>query len=100
MNDNLVIICCAALRAGVLARAGQALLVAALIATIFGGAAAARSAASKQAVRQACANDVHTLCAGVLPGGGRIKQCMIEKSNQLSDACKDAMLGARAMGGK
>lgn len=53
--------------------------------------------ASRGALRQACASDVRTLCAGVLPGGGRIKQCMIEKHDHLSDACRDAMAQARAM---
>jgi hypothetical protein len=40
------------------------------------------------------------LCAGVFPGGGRIKQCMIEKRDQLSEACKTALLAARAKAGK
>lgn len=101
MHGNLVIIARSAFRAGVLARAGQVLLAAALIAALFGGTAAAQSAEQpRQAVRQACASDVHTLCAGVLPGGGRIKQCIIDKHDQLSDGCKDALLAARAMNTK
>lgn len=37
------------------------------------------------AVRQACGSEVRTLCTGITPGGGRIKQCMIEKFDKLSD---------------
>lgn len=53
--------------------------------------------AERGALRQACASDVHTLCAGVFPGGGRIKQCMIEKFAQLSGGCKSALADARAL---
>jgi hypothetical protein len=55
--------------------------------------------AQAASVRTACAGDVRTICAGVMPGGGRIRQCMIEKREQLSSACKDA-LAARAADGK
>ena len=50
--------------------------------------AAAQPAAS---LRTACAGDVRSVCAGVMPGGGRIKQCMMDKREQLSKACKDAL---------
>ena len=50
-------------------------------------------------LRAACGSDVRTVCAGVMPGGGRIKQCMIDKRDQLSNACKDA-LAARPADGK
>ncbi|MBI1201166.1 MAG: hypothetical protein GC182_01515 [Rhodopseudomonas sp.] len=52
------------------------------------------------ALRQACAEDVRVLCAGIAPGGGRIKQCFIAKRAQLSPGCKSALLGARAMSGQ
>jgi hypothetical protein len=52
---------------------------------------------SRSALRQACVHDVRTLCAGVTPGGGRIKQCIVEKYAQVSDGCKDAMKQARAL---
>ena len=52
-------------------------------------------------VRQACSSDFHTVCSGVPPGGGRIKQCMIEKFDKLSDGCKTALKDAKAQqGGK
>jgi len=56
----------------------------------------------------ACRSDLQSLCAGVQPGGGRIRGCMREHRTQLSAACKialaDRMLerggqrGARAQG--
>jgi hypothetical protein len=41
--------------------------------------------------RQACAADYHRLCAGVSPGGGRIKKCLNDNIDALSDACKQAV---------
>jgi len=41
--------------------------------------------------RQACAADYHRLCAGVSPGGGRIKKCLNDNIDVLSDACKQAV---------
>ena len=51
------------------------------------------------AMRQACGDDVRTLCSGIMPGGGRIKQCMIEKFDKLSDGCKTALKDAKAKQG-
>lgn len=52
-------------------------------------------------MRQACGDDVRTLCTGIMPGGGRIKQCMIEKFDKLSDGCRTALKDAKALqGGK
>lgn len=39
----------------------------------------------------ACKSDVQALCAGVQPGGGRIRDCMKEHRTQLSAACKIAL---------
>ncbi|GLH79485.1 hypothetical protein SSBR45G_43940 [Bradyrhizobium sp. SSBR45G] len=61
----------------------------------------AAQAQDSGAVRQACGDDVRTLCSGIMPGGGRIKQCMIEKFDKLSDGCRTALKDARAQqGGK
>ena len=38
-----------------------------------------------------CRSEVQTLCAGVQPGGGRIRDCMKEHRAQLSVACKVAI---------
>jgi hypothetical protein len=42
-------------------------------------------------LRAACQEDYKRLCAGVTPGGGRIKKCMTENSAKLSPACKTAL---------
>jgi predicted lysophospholipase L1 biosynthesis ABC-type transport system permease subunit len=52
----------------------------------------------RQELKQACINDVRVVCAGVFPGGGRIKKCMAEKFDQLSDGCKSALKQAQAAG--
>ena len=39
---------------------------------------------------RACAGDVMRFCAGVMPGGGRIKACMKENMAQLSPSCREA----------
>jgi hypothetical protein len=38
-----------------------------------------------------CQQEVQALCAGVQPGGGRIRDCMKEHRVQLSVACKVAI---------
>jgi hypothetical protein len=43
------------------------------------------------AMRAACQEDYKRLCAGVAPGGGRIKKCMTENSAKLSPTCKTAL---------
>jgi len=35
-----------------------------------------------------CAADVQKLCAGVQPGGGRIRDCIRQHESELSEACK------------
>jgi Cysteine rich repeat len=47
-------------------------------------------------VRQACEPDVQKFCEGVQPGGGRIKACMAQHKNELSQPCRDALKSARA----
>ena len=51
--------------------------------------------ALSQAVRAACATDVRSLCAWVLPGGGRIVQCMRDRRDGLLEGCRDALAAAR-----
>jgi hypothetical protein len=41
--------------------------------------------------RSACAADISTLCQGVVPGGGRIMQCLSVRSASLSPACRDVL---------
>ena len=44
--------------------------------------------------RNACAADVQKLCAGVQTGGGRILACLKQHKDEVSDACKQAVLAA------
>ncbi len=46
-------------------------------------------------VQAACAGDVHTLCAGIQPGGGRIIACLKQHPDQVSNQCKQAIVKAR-----
>lgn len=46
--------------------------------------------AARKAMRQACVEDVHTLCAGSAPGGGKIIMCLRSHMDQVSDGCKAA----------
>jgi hypothetical protein len=45
--------------------------------------------------RQACEADYRRVCAGVLPGGGRVRQCLVEHLDTLSDACKQAVSASK-----
>lgn len=64
------------------------LAVAAVLAVTLGSAAAN---AQTGPLRQACGADVRSVCSGVTPGGGRIKQCMTDNFEKLSDGCKAAL---------
>jgi len=46
-------------------------------------------------VRAACEADIQKLCAGVQPGGGRIRACMRQHKDELSDGCKQAIAKLR-----
>lgn len=43
-------------------------------------------------MRDACLADYQRLCASVAPGGGRIKQCMLDHADELSNECRSAIL--------
>src|ERR1041385_799129 len=51
------------------------------------------------ALRAACGADVQKLCAGVQPGGGRILACLKQHKDQVSDSCKNAIMGAMKQSG-
>jgi hypothetical protein len=42
-------------------------------------------------LQEACRNDVKTLCGSIQPGGGRIRDCMMEHRAQISNSCKLAI---------
>ncbi len=55
------------------------------------------------ALRSACRSDypkvcadVRALCAGVVPGGGRIMQCLAMQSGSLSPECRGVLSGFAA----
>jgi hypothetical protein len=54
--------------------------------------AAVPALAADNDIRSACESDIKSLCAGVQPGGGRIKQCIKEHRDQLSGSCKQALM--------
>jgi hypothetical protein len=45
---------------------------------------------ARRAMREACVQDVRTLCAGSEPGGGKVLMCLRSHKDQVSDACKAA----------
>ena len=46
---------------------------------------------------QLCRADADRLCAGVVPGGGRVLACLKGQMNELSPACAQAMPRAEAL---
>jgi hypothetical protein len=66
------------------------LTIIALLAFFSTGSANAQDG-GKRGVRDACREDYAKLCAGVAPGGGRIKKCMADNSANLSPKCKTAL---------
>jgi len=42
-------------------------------------------------MRSACGEDVRSLCPGVAPGGGRIIECLVGQSANLSPACRSVL---------
>ena len=51
-----------------------------------------------EAAREACKDDVATLCSNVQPGGRRIAACLREHASQLSPACQAAIPAPKAKG--
>ncbi len=81
-----------------LALAGPALVSAAF--TMAGAAQAQVPAPMRSealALMQICRADYDRLCAGVLPGGGRVLACLQEHSHQVSAACGQALPRAEAL---
>ena len=74
------------------------LLAACATIAITAGAAVAQDRPQAHAatggLRIACKADLEKLCAGVQPGGGRIRDCMKAHRDQLSEGCKSAIASA------
>jgi hypothetical protein len=56
-------------------------------AVFLSGAAMAQTAAE----RAACQADYQKYCSGVLPGGGRIMECLAKELDKLTPECKAAV---------
>ena len=68
---------------------GMRAFVSILVISILSGPVSA--ADGPGSVREACRADVATLCAGIQPGGGRIRACLKENRDRLSQGCKSAI---------
>jgi hypothetical protein len=69
---------------------------AALATLLLTAATAPLAAQDRNAMREACGQDVARLCPGVKPGGGRIIACFKEKAVELSPGCRSALQQAQA----
>lgn len=70
------------------------IVVAAILFTLVNPASAqmlSRSSPSVQAAIESCSTDREKHCATVMPGGGRILRCLVEKSDLLSPNCRSAL---------
>ena len=47
-------------------------------------------------VHQACEEDIHFLCDGIQPGGGRIAACLKQSESEVSAGCKAGIAAAKA----
>lgn len=47
-------------------------------------------------VHQACEEDIHFLCDGIEPGGGRIAACLKKWESEVSPGCKARIAAAKA----
>jgi hypothetical protein len=72
-----------------------ALPVGMLLASLNGAGAQGSDAA-----REACTPDAMRLCNEFIPDEARVKACMLSKRSQLSEACRLAMRGGPAEGGR
>ncbi len=49
-----------------------------------------------RAALQVCGGDISRLCNGVVPGGGRIAQCLVDLQDKLSPDCRRFVREARS----
>jgi hypothetical protein len=54
--------------------------------------------AQQRTVAKACVGDIKTLCQGVQPGEGRIRDCIKSHFSDLSPTCQAVVLNAAAIG--
>ena len=70
-----------------------------MVASAMSAAAAQTGQAGVADLRGACQADYQRLCGNVSPGGGRVRQCMLDNADRLSPPCKDALKARAANGG-
>ncbi|KQT28318.1 MULTISPECIES: hypothetical protein [unclassified Bradyrhizobium] len=68
-----------------------ALAAASLIALLVLFLSQASAEDARNEAKQACKADYSRLCAGTMPGGGRIRKCLSDNYGGLSAACKQAL---------
>jgi hypothetical protein len=56
------------------------------------GFASPAGAQDLKAAREACTPDYKKYCAGVMPGGGRVKKCLTDNLDKLAPACKAVVI--------
>jgi hypothetical protein len=61
---------------------------------LFTSGAMAQMRPGARAVLQACKPDIARFCSQVAPGQGRIKACMKEHLQELSEPCKEGLFQA------
>jgi hypothetical protein len=70
------------------------ILIAGAILLLSASAAMAQMRPGARAVLQACKPDIARFCSQVPPGQGRIKACMKEHIQELSEPCKEGLFQA------
>jgi hypothetical protein len=69
-------------------------LTAGVVLLLCSSGAMAQMGPGARAVLQACRPDIRQFCSQVPPGQGRIKACMKDHIQELSEPCKEAMFQA------
>jgi imidazoleglycerol phosphate synthase glutamine amidotransferase subunit HisH len=70
------------------------LVIIGAISLLLSSGAMAQMRPGARAVLQACKPDIARFCSQVMPGQGRIKACMKEHIQELSDPCKEGLFQA------
>ena len=72
---------------------GKVVIISAIL-LLFASGAIAQMRPGMRAVLQACKPDIARFCSQVPPGQGRIKACMKEHLQELSEPCKEGLFQA------